>query len=762
MEWSEIEAALKYLAPPFPYAAVNEARKRWDEWAPRFIATIERIAQGGSPFLDDEVDEYDGMICYATWMAAEKRDSRAYAPLVGACHCPRERADELFGDDLTEGLGRQLASVCAGDIEPLKALAEDRDATMWCRYAGIHAMWIRVIENDGDREKLLDWLERFCEREAEVMQRGEWDFEREPLDLLTWAADLAGDIGPSAALLEKIRGWFDEGLIDPGVSGLSYFEDQAVKSAEECQAEARDKERNRYVRNCITDMEWWECFRENRTKDSGGEHDVEPDWLDRIMPAVSGPNFIHDQGTFRRDVPKVGRNDPCPCGSGRKFKKCCGKEGGESTAESANGSSAVRRSVDWLTARYEDAMRDVLHDMLTEGLDDEDEEALADLDEGVWQMIQTNALEWLLAEGEIWLGDRPIAVSSLLLGPKGPPFSASERRWIEQLASRSLRLYDVTETVPGVRMTLCDALDLEASPVVVLEKSGSCSALVGMKLAARIVTVGEHHELSGAVYPFSELHVSALLADLREDMENFEEGRADELPEAIAETIRWHWLTQYLRPAPLPSLVDTHSGELLLFVIDRYRVLDWEALVQALALQDDIDGDRDSGWSRIMTCADGAIRRRASINPESEPDTLEVSYRTQRYADEGRPWFETVAGKAVEYLGREIKDPKVSMMLGAANGSAPPTEALPELPPEALAEAIEQVLRRSYANWADEALPALGTRTPRQAIATPAGLERVKGLLRSYAANEKRMAAEQGRREISFDFLWESLGLRRG
>jgi SEC-C motif-containing protein len=25
-----------------------------------------------------------------------------------------------------------------------------------------------------------------------------------------------------------------------------------------------------------------------------------------------------------RDAPKTGRNDPCPCGSGRKFKKCCG------------------------------------------------------------------------------------------------------------------------------------------------------------------------------------------------------------------------------------------------------------------------------------------------------------------------------------------------------------------------------------------------------------------------------------------------------
>ena len=29
--------------------------------------------------------------------------------------------------------------------------------------------------------------------------------------------------------------------------------------------------------------------------------------------------------TVRRDTPKVGRNDPCPCGSGKKYKHCCGK-----------------------------------------------------------------------------------------------------------------------------------------------------------------------------------------------------------------------------------------------------------------------------------------------------------------------------------------------------------------------------------------------------------------------------------------------------
>ncbi|MBR6732934.1 MAG: YchJ family protein [Kiritimatiellae bacterium] len=35
---------------------------------------------------------------------------------------------------------------------------------------------------------------------------------------------------------------------------------------------------------------------------------------------------IEKNPTYRREEPKVGRNDPCPCGSGKKYKKCCGKD----------------------------------------------------------------------------------------------------------------------------------------------------------------------------------------------------------------------------------------------------------------------------------------------------------------------------------------------------------------------------------------------------------------------------------------------------
>ena len=52
-----------------------------------------------------------------------------------------------------------------------------------------------------------------------------------------------------------------------------------------------------------------------------------------------------------------------------------------------------------------------------------------------------------------------------------------------------------------------------------------------------------------------------------------------------------------------------------------------------------------------------------------------------------------------------------------------------------MAQLMTEAIHRSYANWADEPIPALDHKTPRQAIKTSAGLERVKGLLRSYEAS---------------------------
>lgn len=47
----------------------------------------------------------------------------------------------------------------------------------------------------------------------------------------------------------------------------------------------------------------------------------------RAPAEVMSPDFLPQKvETYRRAEPRVGRNDPCPCGSGKKYKKCCGRE----------------------------------------------------------------------------------------------------------------------------------------------------------------------------------------------------------------------------------------------------------------------------------------------------------------------------------------------------------------------------------------------------------------------------------------------------
>lgn len=52
-----------------------------------------------------------------------------------------------------------------------------------------------------------------------------------------------------------------------------------------------------------------------------------PQW-DGILTEERRKELYREQknsGTVRNEAPKVGRNDPCPCGSGKKYKHCCGR-----------------------------------------------------------------------------------------------------------------------------------------------------------------------------------------------------------------------------------------------------------------------------------------------------------------------------------------------------------------------------------------------------------------------------------------------------
>lgn len=464
---------------------------------------------------------------------------------------------------------------------------------------------------------------------------------------------------------------------------------------------------------------------------------------------------------------KIGRNEPCPCGSGKKYKQCHGRPA--ASASSDDHSGGVARALEWLEQRHRKAVQAFLNELIFDHLWPEENPDPQALSEDLWEMVMVNAREWLLAHGHLQVKGQPVAVRDLLCGPGGPGLRPGQMAFLQQLAERPLRLYEVTDSRPGEGLTVVDSLDQQAEPLFVQERTASQSLTPGALLGTRIVTVGDHYEFSGALYPFTDLYAGALMPVAREFVANLEgDLPAEEWPLEMAYFIAEHWLAHITLPQPMPRVMDASTGEPMLLVTDHFRIVDRKALEAVLAASAELERVDDDHWNWLETDEEGVTRSRLSLSIHGggrRPERVQLFARTKKLADEGRTWFGAFAGDSVAYLTREITDPVGALSTEGTRTSDPTPRAGsgsdPEIPPEAMSELLIEHIRRHYANWADEPIPALGDKTPREAMATPAGLERVKGLLRSYEAREREMANEDGREPISYQFLWDALGIER-
>lgn len=437
---------------------------------------------------------------------------------------------------------------------------------------------------------------------------------------------------------------------------------------------------------------------------------------------------------------KVGRNDPCPCGSGKKHKNCCLARAERLSTPRADG---LFTAVAWLEQHHRKGFERAVADFYDGALLDEEQgDRFLQLPKNLRSMVSINSTEWLLAEGEVEVRGERRRVADLVLGPGGPPLAAEARQWLQGLADHPMGVYEVQETVPDEGVWVKDVATSRAPRLWVSERSASKSLFRWDILGARLVAVGEEWLFSGAIYPVPRDELPGLIADLRATK------RAGGRPSA---PIIVCWFRQITAPPlPLPQLVDADSGEPLLLVTDHYEVTDWEGLAAALARQPDVEGNRESGWGWLEEVEGQSFQRSKLALNAGKENRLQVFARTLRRAEVGAAWLRQVAGPTLTYRTREITDPVAALRQRRFGGAKPMSAAMP-LPPE--------LHQEFYRRWPDEPIPALCGFTPRQAVRSRAGQSRVVELLKEYEQREERSAREQGHEPASFRFLWDELGI---
>jgi Protein of unknown function (DUF1186)/SEC-C motif len=280
----------------FPKAAMAAARMDRETLAPIFVDLVRRL---GVQRIG-EMDDADTMALLPVFhLLGEWREPTAHRPLVNLLRRSADVLDYLLGDAITETSYRVLAGTFGGDLELLFAAVDDRKADEFARSACMHALVLIAQTHPEHRDAIVGFFRSFLTR-----------CPTSPQIVLTGWMDAIADLGLED-MSGQVQALFQDGRIPPEYCTFEHF----LEDLREALDPARAAVRRRYLKGLITDaideLSKWHCytdafFAEQKRQKVSNQFRVAP-WTQ----------------SFTQPKPKIGRNEPCPCGSAKKYKKCC-------------------------------------------------------------------------------------------------------------------------------------------------------------------------------------------------------------------------------------------------------------------------------------------------------------------------------------------------------------------------------------------------------------------------------------------------------
>ena len=448
----------------------------------------------------------------------------------------------------------------------------------------------------------------------------------------------------------------------------------------------------------------------------------------------------------------VGRNDPCPCGSGRKFKKCCLNKpsAGAQSYRSTERNSALAKLMRFSERHeFEDTHKMALALFWGDWLAQEPDEDL----EEVMDSEQVNLAyhSWFAYDFDLGEGQ---TLFDLFLAREINNLSTGERNFLEGMRGSHLRLYEILEVKPDQGVEVRDLWDDRR--FWVRERMGTRQIVAWDVIVARIGPAADGETVFETLpYLFRAADKDDLLKGLRKAHQVF----MREFPgKSLADFFRtmgpvFHklWLEQVALP-PRPKLT-TGDGEPFIFAKVIFDLFDREGASRLLADRDDIV-DQDDGSYVWLEPGGNFQRSVGTIVIEEKRIVFETI--SKKRAEKARDELPGVFGGAVKFRAISYED--VEQAIKRAPKTAKNKE--PEIPIEEQRRVLGEYYEQHYRKWLDEPVPALGNRTPRHAAKLKTVRPKLIALLKDFESHSERQRRSG---EVAYDFtwIWAELGLTR-
>jgi hypothetical protein len=454
------------------------------------------------------------------------------------------------------------------------------------------------------------------------------------------------------------------------------------------------------------------------------------------------------------DMMKIGRNAPCPCGSGKKYKNCCLNK--QSPPSQALYYRRLSEAHDRLVGRLmshakrtfgEEAVFVAMHEFL---LWPESEE---DFGEDAFDRVGPLFWPWLLFNWEYDASDVGLelpcpegrTVAELYAEERGNRLDPLERKLIENINRNPYSFWEVLRVESGKGMKLLDVL--RETPIEVEERSGSNYVQPGDLLFGRAVSVDDLGMLIGLsptiIPPGRKPDIIQLRKKLRR-------GRSAVSIEALVEwdvEIRelYFRIDQSLHTRP--QLCNT-DGDPMEFHRLIYQISSAEEAFGKLcdlcvtAKAEDLlaNAKRDGAgrikriefpWDRFGHKASPGMPNTVLGHIRINGRRLTAEVNSAARAKALRSEITARLGDHARFQADEIRD--VDSMLNEAQAggfhkknSADHDDLMQH--PE-VKEQIAAMISKHWESWVNQKIPALGGKTPKQAIKSKDGREAVEALL---------------------------------
>jgi SEC-C motif len=438
----------------------------------------------------------------------------------------------------------------------------------------------------------------------------------------------------------------------------------------------------------------------------------------------------------------TGRNDPCPCGSAKKFKKCCGNP----VTLLANSDPSVVRANAVKAADVElhsQLLRFIKRSASSSWLTDALTWYRGDAPDDVINVEMELAIPWTIYHYPTF--DNGESQASAFRTDRQTQIAPNVLEVLDAQLLSYPSVWNVADVEPGVGLFLVDLLTNETQ--FVYDVAASQSLHVDDAILARVVHCDTVAFIAGLFpYTLTPRHAALVVTKMRWKCRvrtrPIKPARLRD-PE-IQLDLLYFWRYEFGAQHAPPKITNT-DGDPMTFVTDRFDFNPEQRtdVIDALQL---LDGASDA--QSIDKAVEIVITKRGNAQHETWDNTvvgrlevqkarLLVETNSLRRADALRAQIDVRLSVLVRYRIREETSSAAAMNPQLATFGAPRAEVTDDPSPE-MHDRVRQFREQYMLGWLDECIPALNGLTPRQAAKDPKKRSALETLLREGEHMESR------------------------